>query len=197
MKLLRAIEGEALTPVGATKGEKVDIRLIAATNHELQQEVEKGSFRDDLYYRLRVMTIHLPELKERREDIPLLANHFLKRHSRCLKKEIKTISKEALNLLLEYDWPGNVRELEHAIERAVLICDSEDILPEHLSPEIQLPEEARIKRAGEEGKSLEAVEKKYIRMILEKTGGHKSKAASILGIDRRTLYRKLKKYGIE
>ncbi|MCJ7578263.1 MAG: sigma-54 dependent transcriptional regulator [candidate division Zixibacteria bacterium] len=197
VKLLRAIEDQNITPVGGTKGEKVDIRLVAATNHELQEEVNKGSFRSDLYYRLRVMSIRLPELKERREDIPMLAKHFLKKYNSSLRKEVRTISKETLNLLLDYDWPGNVRELEHAIERAVLVCDSEDILPEHLPPEIQFPEERRIRRAGEEGISLETVEKEYIKMILKKTGGHKSKAASILGMDRRTLYRKLKKYDID
>lgn len=197
VKLLRAIEDNIITPVGATKGEKMDIRLIAATNHDLQQEVHEGSFRSDLYYRLKVVSIHLPELTERREDVPLLSNHFLKKYSISLEKEVKAISKEALTLLLNYDWPGNVRELEHAIERAVLVCDSEKILPEHLPPEIQFPEEARIRQAKEEGGSLEAMEKEYIRMILKKAGGHKSKAASILGIDRRTLYRKLKNFGIE
>jgi DNA-binding NtrC family response regulator len=197
VKLLRAIENETITPVGGTRGEKINIRLIAATNHDLQEEVHRGSFRDDLYYRLRVMFIHLPELKERREDIPLLANHFLKKYNRSLKKEVKKISKEALTLFLNYDWPGNVRELEHAVERAVLVCDLEAILPEHLSPEIRFPEEARIRKAGEEGRSLEEMEKEYIKMILKKTNGHKSKAASILGMDRRTLYRKLKKYGID
>lgn len=197
VKLLRAIEDQIITPVGGTRGEKVDIRLLAATNHDLQEEVRKESFRSDLYYRLRVMSIHLPELKERREDIPMLAKHFLKKYNSSLKKEVRTLSKETLNLLLDYDWPGNVRELEHAVERAVLVCDSEDILPEHLPPEIQFPEERRIRGAGEEGRSLEAVEKEYIKMILKKTGGHKSNAASILGMDRRTLYRKLKKYGID
>jgi len=197
VKLLRVLEDKIITPVGGTKGERVDIRLIAATNHELQEEVNKGSFRSDLYYRLKVMSIDLPELKERREDIHLLANHFLKKYDDSLRKEVQRISKGALSLLLDYHWPGNVRELEHAIERAVLICDSEEILPEHLPPEIQFPEEARIKQAGEEGKSLESIEKEYIRMILKKTDGHKSKAASILGIDRRTLYRKLKNYGIK
>jgi DNA-binding NtrC family response regulator len=197
VKLLRAIEDRTITPVGGVKGEKVDIRLIAATNHDLQQEVQKGDFRSDLYYRLRVMSINLPELKERKGDIPHLANHFLKKYNNSLEKEVKAISKEALTLLLDYDWPGNVRELEHAVERAVLVCESEDILPECLPPEIQFPEEVRIRKAKEEGKSLEAVEEEYIKMILKKADGHKSKAASILGIDRRTLYRKLKQYGIE
>jgi DNA-binding NtrC family response regulator len=197
VKLLRAIEDEIITPVGGTKGEKVDIRLLAATNHELQEEVNKGSFRSDLYYRLRVLSIHLPDLKDRREDIPLLAKYFLKKYNSSLKKEVRTISKKTLNLLLDYDWPGNVRELEHVMERAVLVCDSEDILPEHLPPEIQFPEESPIRKAGQEGKPLDVMEKEYIKMILKKTDGHKSRAASILGIDRRTLYRKLKNYGIK
>lgn len=197
VKLLRAIEDRIITPVGGTKGDKVDIRLIAATNHDLQEEVTRGAFRGDLYYRLRVMSIHIPELQERKEDIPLLANHFLKKYNISLKKEVKTISKETLSMLLDYDWPGNVRELEHAIERGVLLCDSDQILPQHLPLEIQFPEEAHIKRAVEEGRSLDEVERKHITLILKKTDGHKDKTASILGIDRRTLYRKIKKYGIE
>jgi two-component system, NtrC family, response regulator HydG len=197
VKLLRAIEDRVITPVGGTKGEKVNLRLIAATNHDLQEEVSQGGFRGDLYYRLKVMSIRLPELKERSEDVPLLANHFLKKYDTALKKEVKTISKETLSLLMDYDWPGNVRELEHAIERGVLVCDSEEISPEHLPVEIQFPEEVHIRRAVEEGRSLEEVEKMHIHLVLKKTGGHKDKAASILGIDRRTLYRKLKSYGIE
>lgn len=197
VKLLRAIEDRVITPVGGTKGEKVNLRLITATNHDLQEEVGQGRFRGDLYYRLKVMSIHLPELKERREDVPLLANHFLKKYDTALKKEVKVISKETLSLLMDYDWPGNVRELEHAIERGVLVCDSEEILSEHLPVEIQFPEEAHIRRAAKEGRSLEEVEKTHIQLVLKKTGGHKDKTASILGIDRRTLYRKLKNYGIE
>jgi DNA-binding NtrC family response regulator len=197
VKLLRAIEDRTITPVGGTKGEKVDIRLIVATNHDLQQEVNKGSFRGDLYYRLNVMPIYLPELTERREDIPLLADHFLKKHNISLGKKINAISKEALTLLLDHTWPGNVRELENAVERAVLLCDSESILPEHLPPAVQFPQEVRLIEAKREGSSLEELEKEYISMILKKTGGQKSKAASILGINRRTLYRKLKQYGIK
>jgi DNA-binding NtrC family response regulator len=197
VKLLRAIEDRIITPVGGTKGEKVDLRLIAATNHDLQEEVTRGAFRGDLYYRLRVMSIHIPELQERKEDIPLLANHFLKKYNISLKKEVKTISNDTLSVLLDYDWPGNVRELEHAIERGVLLCDSDQILPQHLPLEIQFPEESHIKRAAEEGRSLEEVERKHITLILKKTNGHKEKTAEILGIDRRTLYRKIKKYGIE
>jgi transcriptional regulator with PAS, ATPase and Fis domain len=197
VKLLRAIEDRIITPVGGTTGEKVDIRLIAATNHNLQVEVAKGSFRGDLYYRLKVMSIHLPELRERREDIPLLANHFLKKYNVILGKEVHALSKDALNLLLDYDWPGNVRELEHALERGVLVCDVIEIYPEHLPPEIQFPLETHIHHAVEEGISLSELEKKHITLVLKKTDGHKEKAASILGIDRRTLYRKLKKYSLE
>lgn len=197
VKLLRAIEDKTITPVGSTSAEKVDLRLIVATNHDLQQEVLEGSFRNDLYYRLNVVSIQLPGLKERKEDVPLLVNHFLRKYSHTLKKEINAISKEALTLLLDYDFPGNVRELEHAIERAVLVCDSEEILPKHLPPEIQFPIETHLQKGADEGKPLQAMEKEHIRLVLIKSGGHKSKAASILGIDRRTLYRKLKKYGLE
>jgi DNA-binding NtrC family response regulator len=197
VKLLRAIEDRIITPVGGTKGEKVDIRLIAATNHDLQEEVTKGSFRSDLFYRLKVMSIHLPELKERREDIPLLANHFLKKYNTILGKEVQAISKDAMNLLLDFDWPGNVRELEHILERGVLVCDSKEICPEHLPLEIQYPEGTYLYQAIKDGRSLNEVERNHISLILKKAGGHKEKAASILGIDRRTLYRKLKKYGIE
>lgn len=197
VKLLRAIEDKTIIPVGGTQGEKVDIRFIAATNHNLQEEAAKGSFRSDLYYRLKVMSVKLPELKERREDIPLLVDYFREKYNVILRKEVRSISKDALNLLLDFDWPGNVRELEHAIERGILVCDSGIICPENLPVEIQYPEETHIRRAAEEGRSLDEVEKKHITLILKKTGGHKDKTASILGIDRRTLYRKLKKYGIE
>jgi DNA-binding NtrC family response regulator len=197
VKLLRAIEDRCIMPVGSIKGEKVDLRLIAATNHDLQEQVNQGSFRGDLYYRLKVISIHLPRLTERKEDILLLANHFLEKHGRPTEKTAKEISREAVSLLLDYHWPGNVRELEHAVESAVVVCDSYSIKPAHLPPEIQFPEEARIRRAGDEGKSLEDVEKTYISLILKKTGGQKRKAASILGIDRRTLYRKLKSYGMD
>jgi len=197
VKLLRAIEDNIIIPVGGTKGEKVDIRLIAATNHDLQEEVARGSFRSDLYYRLKVMSVNLPELNERREDIPLLVDYFRERYNVKLEKEVRSISKDALNLLLDFDWPGNVRELEHAIERGVLVCDLREICPENLPVEIQYPEETHIRRAAEEGRSLDEVEKKHITLVLKKTGGHKDKTASILGIDRRTLYHKLKKYGVE
>jgi DNA-binding NtrC family response regulator len=197
VKLLRAIEDKFITPVGAVRGERVDLRLLTATNHNLQEQVDRGSFRGDLYYRLKVMSIHLPRLTERKEDILLLANHFLDKYSNPLAREAKEISKEVMSLFLEYHWPGNVRELEHAVESAVVVCDSHTIDPAHLPPEIQFPEETHIRRAGDEGRSLEEVEKTYISLILKKAGGQKKKAASILGIDRRTLYRKLKTYGIE
>lgn len=197
VKLLRAIEDSNIIPVGATKGEKVDIRLIAATSRDLELEVNKGAFRGDLYYRLNVMSLHLPDLIERTEDIPLLADHFLAKYSNSVKKEIKGISEEAMALLLEYHWPGNVRELEHTVERATLVCDSERILPENLPQAIRFPEAARLEKMKEEGKSLDVLEKEYITMLLKKTDGHKSKTASVLGIDRRTLYRKLKQYGLE
>ncbi len=197
VKLLRAIEDNYIIPVGATKGGKIDLRLIAATGRDLQKEVGDGSFRGDLYYRLNVLCIHLPELTERREDIPLLADHFLAKYAHSMGKKIRGFAEDAMALLLEHHWPGNVRELDHTIERATLVCDSERILPEHFPHQIRYPEEARVKNAQGEGRSLKDLEREYIGMVLERTGGNKNKAASILGIDRRTLYRKLKEYGLQ
>jgi DNA-binding NtrC family response regulator len=197
VKLLRAIEDNYITPVGATKGAKVDIRLVAATSRDLEQEVKDGTFRGDLYYRLNVMSVHLPDLIQRTEDIPLLVEHFLAKYSNSVAKGIKGISEDAMALLLEYHWPGNVRELEHTVERAVLVCDSERIMPENLPQVIRFPEEVRLEKMKEEGKSLDDLEKEYITLLLKKTDGHRSKTASVLGIDRRTLYRKLKQYGLE
>jgi len=197
VKLLRAIEDNHIIPVGATRGEKIDLRLIAATSRDLQKEVSNGSFRGDLYYRLNVLYIHLPELTERKEDVPLLAEHFLAKYAGSMGKSILGFAEDALALLLEYHWPGNVRELDHTIERAVLVCDSERIMPEHFPHQIRYPEEALVRNAKEQGKSLKDLEREYISMVLGKTGGNKNNAASILGIDRRTLYRKLEEYGMQ
>jgi DNA-binding NtrC family response regulator len=197
IKLLRAIEDNHIIPVGATRGEKVDLRLIAATSRDLQKEVGNGSFRGDLYYRLNVLCINLPELTERKEDIPLLAEHFLAKYAGSMEKKIVGFTEDALALLLEYQWPGNVRELDHTIERAALVCDSERIMPEHFPHQLRYAEETLVRNAKEQGRSLKDLEREYICMILEKTGGNKNKAASVLGIDRRTLYRKLKEYGMQ
>ncbi|MFH1623904.1 MAG: helix-turn-helix domain-containing protein, partial [Pseudomonadota bacterium] len=155
-------------------------------------------FRDDLYYRLNVITINLPELKERQDDISLLANYFLKKYTKGENEKIKSISKEAMNLLLNHNWPGNVRELENVIERAIALGRYEEILPEDLPVNIRNSRMmSALKETLPENATIEELERDYITKILKKTKGHKINTARILGIDRRTLYRKLKKYSME
>ncbi len=198
MKLLRVLQEKEFEPLGSVQTLKVDVRVIAATNKDLDQEVKKGRFREDLFYRLNVIPIHLPPLRERKEDIPDLANHFLSQYREKNKKEIKEFSPKALDLLIRYEWPGNIRELENCIERAVIVARGELIAPVDLPPSIQnLP-------AGKgdseilfpAGISLQEAEKALILKTLEDAGGNRSRAAEILGINRRTLQMKLKEYGM-
>ncbi len=192
-KLLRAIQEREIRRVGATKPIAVDVRIIAATNLDLAEEVKAKRFREDLYYRLNVIEIRLPPLRERREDIPLLVDAFLKKCAEARGKQVQGVSEAALALLVDYAWPGNVRELENVIERAVTLSRGAKIMPEDLPSAIQGARGERriLDEAVERTLSLEAMEKEYILRILEKTGGNKYKAAHILGIDRKTLYRKL------
>jgi len=195
-KLLRFLQEYEIKKVGGTENIKVDVRVIAATNQSLEPLVKSGKFREDLFDRLNVVTIPLPPLRERKEDIPLLANHFLQKFSEENHKNISHISPEALGILTQYSWPGNVRELEHTIERAVILSIHPIILPEDLptkmleeikGPEILIPEKLL---------SLKELEKRYILKVLEETGGNKKKASEILGIDRTTLYRILEKESV-
>jgi transcriptional regulator with PAS, ATPase and Fis domain len=195
-KLLRFLQEYEIKRVGGTESIKVDVRVIAATNQPLEPLVKSGKFREDLFDRLNVVTITLPPLRERKEDIPLLANHFLQKFSEENHKNISHISPEALGILTQYSWPGNVRELEHTIERAVIFSIHPIILPEDLptkmleeikGPEILIPEKQL---------SLKELEKRYILKVLQETGGNKKKASEILGIDRATLYRILEKEGL-
>ncbi len=192
-KLLRAIQEREIRRVGANKPVSVDVRIIAATNLNLGEEVKAKRFRDDLYYRLNVIELKLPPLRERREDIPLLVEAFLKKCGDARRKDVKGVSESALAMLMDYAWPGNVRELENVIERAVTLTRGEKIAPEDLPPAIQGARGDRrvLDEAAERTLPLEAVEKEYILKILEKTGGNKYQAAHALGIDRKTLYRKL------
>lgn len=192
-KLLRAIQEREIRRVGATKPVPVDVRIIAATNLNLADEVKAKRFRDDLYYRLNVIEIKLPPLRERREDIPLLVDAFLKKCGDARRKEVKGVSEAALAMLMDYAWPGNVRELENVIERAVTLSRGEKIVPEDLPPAVQGSRGDRrvLDEAAERTLSLEAMEKEYILKILDKMGGNKYQAAQALGIDRKTLYRKL------
>lgn len=192
-KLLRAIQEREIRRVGATKPIAVDVRIIAATNLSLAEEVKAKQFREDLYYRLNVIEIKLPPLRERREDIPLLVEAFLKKCAESRHKRVMSISESALALLVDYEWPGNVRELENVIERAVTLSLGDKIVPDDLPPAIQGARGDRrvLDEAAERTLPLHDLEKEYIAKILEKVGGNKYRAAQVLGIDRKTLYRKL------
>ena len=192
-KILRAIQEREIRRVGATRSMPVDVRIIAATNLHLAEEVKAKRFREDLYYRLNVIEIHLPPLRERREDIPMLVEAFLKKCAEASHKNLRGMNETALALLVDYPWPGNVRELENVIERAVTLARSEKIVPDDLPPAIQGSRGDRtvIDEAAERILPLADVEKEYILRILEKTGGNKYQTAQTLGIDRKTLYRKL------
>jgi DNA-binding NtrC family response regulator len=192
-KLLRAIQEKEIRRVGATKPIAVDVRIIAATNLNLADEVKNKRFREDLYYRLNVIELKLPPLRERREDIPLLVDAFLKKCAEMGGKPVKGISEAALAMLIDYAWPGNVRELENVIERAVTLSRGDKVSPDDLPPAVQGARGDRrvLDEAAEKSLPLHEVEKEYIKKILEKTGGNKYQAAHVLGIDRKTLYRKL------
>ena len=190
--LLRVLEEKEFTRVGGNEPIRVDLRVISATNKDLRKAIEKQEFREDLYYRLNVVNIELPPLRERKEDIPLLAEHFLNKFAMENKKEISGFSPEAMELVLGYDWPGNVRELENAIERAVILAKSSIITI------ADLPQEnLSLAYSTTPRKNLKAVEKGHIWNILRETGENYSEAARILGISRMTLYNKAKEYGFD
>ncbi len=201
VKLLRFLQQKKIERVGGTKPIEVDVRIIAATNLDLEKAVRKGSFREDLYYRLNVVTIPLPPLRERRDDIPLLGEHFLQKYRSESKAKVKYVSPEAMDFLMKYDWPGNVRELENVIERAIVIGKAEAILVEDLPLRIQ-------KVASESGleilpkklpfeQRVENFEKKLIIDALEKADWIQTKAAELLGASRSIVKYKMKKYGIK
>ena len=192
-KLLRAIQEREIRRVGSTKSIPVDVRIIAATNLNLADEVKAKHFREDLYYRLNVIEIRLPPLRDRRDDIPLLVEYFLHKCAKASRKPLQGVSESSLALLIDYSWPGNVRELENIIERAVTLARGEKIMPEDLPATVQGSRGDRrvLDDAAERTLPLQEVEWEYIKKILEKTGGNKYQAAQALGIDRKTLYRKL------
>jgi DNA-binding NtrC family response regulator len=197
-KLLRVLEEKEITPVGGTVPLKVDVRLLAATNADLEQEVKLGNFRADLYYRLHVIPIRIPPLRDRRDDIRLLSSYFVRRYCQKMQTGEKTISDEAMNHLLSYKWPGNVRELENALEHAILLSKGNQITAADLPERITQPEKIELLTEEKSASpTLEAIEKSYIFWILNQTGWQKSKAASILGIDASTLYRKIEKYKLK
>src|SRR5438093_1616189 len=192
--LLRVLQEREIRKIGSTESKKIDVRVIAATNVDLERAMDDGSFRVDLYYRLSSVTLLLPPLRGRIEDIPLLAAEFLARHSEKLDKPVRTLSPRALEILCGYSWPGNVRELEHVIERAVIFSPREIVRPR------DLPETLRESSGGRQKDamlSLDAVEKRHILRVLRETAGNKVRAARILDIPRASLYRKLERYAAE
>jgi two-component system, NtrC family, response regulator len=190
-KLLRFLENGQFIKLGDTKISKANVRVIAATNRNLKKDAEEGHFREDLYYRLNVFTIEMPALRERREDIPLLIDFFLKQSTVEEGVPPARPNKEALRLLQEYSWKGNIREVKNVLARAVILADGPEILPQHLPYEIQ-----RQNESTQPGVSLAAVEKQHIQKILLYTGGNKAKAARLLEIGLATLYRKMEEYAI-
>lgn len=198
-KLLRAIQEKEIVRVGGSASEKVDVRLVAATNRDIFQEVEAGNFREDLYYRLNVVSIELPPLRERNEDIPALASHFLNEFSQKNNKKIQGFNPSAMHCLMNYSWPGNVRELENIVERGVVLCLSNTITERELPDFMQTPHSSPTKPLAEESQPLplEDIEKTAILYTLNHVGGNKSEAAKLLGITRKTLHAKLQKYDSE
>jgi DNA-binding NtrC family response regulator len=197
-KLLRVIQEREIRPLGASRAEKVDVRIISATNRDLEARLREGTFREDLFYRLNVIQVALPPLRDRGQDVILLASHFLAQSAGRAQKQVRGFTQAALTTLLAYPWPGNVRELENVIERAVALCESPEI------DVVDLPPQVRARRTGDvlqaalaRGLTLADLEREYINRVLSAEGGNKTRAALRLGLDRKTLYRKLEEYGRE
>ncbi len=201
VKLLRVLQEKKIIRIGGTKEIPIDVRLLAATNRNLKEEVEKGTFRQDLYYRINVVNLHIPPLRDRRDDVPLLVNYFLAKFSLPGGRN-KSMSQKALHRLENYDFPGNARELENIIERSLALCDDTEIQPHHLPSELNGEPHLSLSsiQTVNPRKSLEENQREYILSVLKSVDGNKTKAAKIIGIDRVSLWRKLKKYeqqGIE
>ncbi|MFN2431224.1 MAG: sigma-54-dependent transcriptional regulator [Gemmatimonadota bacterium] len=196
VKLLRVLQEREIIPVGATAPEKVNVRIVAATNKDLEKEVARGAFRQDLFYRLNVIPMRIPPLRERREDIPLLMDHFLAK--RGIERGRERMTKRAMDALLAYHWPGNVRELENVMERLMILHVSGRIDFDHLPSKVQEGEpRTLVSDAPPATPTMEILEKAYIKWVLETTEGNKARAAEILGIDTSTLYRKIDRYALE
>lgn len=194
-KVLRVLEERAFERVGGTETIRVDVRIIAATNRNLEEALRENRFREDLYFRLNVFPLRLPPLRRRREDIALLAKTFLAQYARKYEKGARELDQEALSLLLRYPWPGNVRELEHTIERAVLLSNGPIVRPEDL--DLDLLAIGLGDGPEDEGMTLSELEREYIKRVLRRVRGHKGRAARILGINRKTLLEKRKRYGLD
>lgn len=197
VKLLRAIQEGEFEPVGAAKTLKVDVRIIAATNKNLKEEVARGNFREDLYYRLKVVTLELTPLRHRKDDIPILANHFKNTFNNEMDKDITNISPAVMNILMDYDYPGNVRELEHIIEHGFVRCSGKTLNPEHLPKDIGFNSKNILNKAANSSEPMKILEKEIIEQTLKDNNWNYSKCSQILNMSRTTLWRKLKKLNIE
>jgi transcriptional regulator with GAF, ATPase, and Fis domain len=201
-KLLRVLQERAFERVGGTSTLTVDVRLVAATNRDLRRAVERGEFREDLYFRLSVFPISIPSLRERRGDIPLLARHYVERFCRAMNKAPIAIPEDCLDALRRYDWPGNVRELANCLERAVILCDGSELEVEHLGLDDALP---RLPRGFDLSGSLSDVsrraaalaEKEKIESVLREVAGDRARAAEVLGVSGKTLLHKMREHGLQ
>jgi len=203
-KLLRFLQEGSFEPVGSVESRRADVRVITASNRILQEEIKAGRFLSDLYYRIEVISITLPPLRERRDDIPLLVNHFIKRYAKQYEKAIDGIHPQAIDALLHHEWPGNVRELENCIARAVILCKEHNISIDDLPEKIRilnnkpssLHEEGLIRSIPEQGLKIKEMERGLILKTIEKCEGNKSLTANLLGISRKALYEKIERHGI-
>ena len=195
VKLLRVLQQREVIPVGATEALPVDVRIVAATNRELEEEVRRGNFRSDLFYRLNVLALDLPPLRDRRDDLLLLIDHFLTEMAAERGMEVKALTAEALDAVMVYEWPGNVRELQNALEHATVLTKGNLIEPQHLPERItRQKKEPLVAERAQPNPSLDMIERAYIMFVLQAEGGNKTRAAEALGIDPSTLYRKLSRY---
>lgn len=197
VKLLRVIQEKEVLRLGATEPVRIDVRFVAATNRDINDAIKAGAFRQDLYFRLNVVSLHIPPLASRKEDVPLLCYYFLKKFGALMKKEVTEISQEVLAILMNYDFPGNVRELENIIERGVALANGNAVELIHLPEDLRELSIRTFRKKEGRIPSLEEQEMAYINWVLKEVGSNKTVAAQILGIDRVSLWRKLKKYGIE
>jgi two-component system response regulator HydG len=202
-KLLRVLESGEVVRLGANEAKHVDVRLISATNHDLGQLVKEGGFREDLFFRIKGAGLHIPPVRERRDDIPLLVRHYVQQFAQQMERSVPAVADDAMRHLMQYDWPGNVRELMNVLQNVVVLTEGDRIEPRHLPDEIRRGESLS---GGEDGTghwpetggmSLDQIEKHAIRNALRVNHGNREQAAKMLGIGERTLYRKLREYGLK
>jgi len=198
-KILRVLQDKEIRRLGSKNSLKVDVRIIAATNKMLEKEVSAGRFREDLFYRLKVVTVDLPALRDRKEDIPTLTEFFIQKYNNEFGKRVKGVSEGAMKALVEYHWPGNIRQLESVVERAVLMCDKDVININDIKSELRLPEEAGILdiKIPDEGLNFEELEKELIKKAMEKANNVAAKAAQLLGMSYKTFWYRLEKFGLK